>query len=653
MAKIKIKRLPQKILSVLFIIIVAVACVTYATIVNRATELLTINVKMDGNPLLFVKPDSKTTIVVTKDNAVIYFDNNMDPFARHQFDEVIESLQINPYNGNIHLSTSTGNFYTFDSQFNQLDVFNFPGRVIDFDFADEGAFYILTGSGAATPNFYIRKVDAAGNELYSYRTGFATSKVIKVKETAVYCTVDSRVVALDASGEPIWTTTLRSSISGLAYFEDADLIFAIDTKGSIHQINSAGKSQWSSAISQYGMMSVAYNGEQFVLAADSDGAIFMMDVEGNVILTQQLDSRVSDIYVTDEGNFEVSCSSGQFYTVHSGAIMNTSFNETLGVAIVWGSVALGIAALVLLAYSYDKSAAKASWMLKEMKKSRLGYIMLFPAIALLLIFRVYPVGAAFMYSFMRYTIAMPPKFIGFDNYIEMLTDEYLIRGIGNMLLFLFTDIIKTFTMPLLAAELVFWLHKEKSRHRLRTTLIIPTVVPGVVATLLWRNIYSSDMGLLNNVLRLVRLDGLQRSWLGDSSTAIWSLIFMGIPWVGAFAFLVYFGGLISIPSDIYDAAKIDGANVMRRFIHIDSPMLIPQYRILLFFTYIGSLQSFQSVMLMTRGGPGGSTYVPAYQMYVKLSDQGNYGYASAVGVVLFAVVLIGTILNQSLLKKRD
>jgi len=649
----KRKRLPQKILFLAVAAVIIGAYITYASIVNRTVELLTTGAKMDGNPLLFVKPDDETIIVVTKDNSIIFFDQDLNITESHQFEETIELLKLNPYNGNIHLSTTLGNFYTFDSQLNQISVFNFPGRAICFDFADEGSFYILTGSGATSPNYFVRRVDTAGNELYSFQTGFPTNKVITMNDSAVYGTVDARAVALDGNGSQMWTATLKNSITGLAYFEDTDLIFAIDVKGNVHQLNSAGKVLWSSKISEYGMISVAYNGGQFVLATDSDGAIFMMDVEGNVILTQQLGSRVSDIYVTDEKNFVFCTSTGQFYTIHSGSIMNTSFNETLGVVILWGSIALGAAALLLLAYSFDRPAKTARWVIREMFKSRLGYLMLLPAFILIAVFCIYPVVAAFTYSFMRYTIAMPAKFIGFANYVEMLTDEYLLIGIGNMLLFLVTDIAKTLTVPLLAAELVFWLHKEKNRHRLRTMFVIPTVVPGIVGILLWRNIYNSDMGLLNNFLELIGQGHLQRSWLGERATAIWSLIFMGIPWVGAFSFLVYFGGLIGIPSDLYDAARIDGANTWRRFWSIDIPMITPQFRILLFFTYIGSLQSYTGVYLMTRGGPGGSTYIPAYQMFQKLSAEGNYGYSSAIGVVLFIVVLIGTIMNQALIRKRD
>jgi ABC-type sugar transport system permease subunit len=119
----------------------------------------------------------------------------------------------------------------------------------------------------------------------------------------------------------------------------------------------------------------------------------------------------------------------------------------------------------------------------------------------------------------------------------------------------------------------------------------------------------------------------------------------GFPWIGAFAFLVYFGGLINISKELYDAAKIDGASAWTRFWRMELPLLKPQLRILLFFSYLGSIQSYASIYVYTRGGPGFATYVPGLQMYLTISDEGNYGYASALGVVLFIIVFAGTVMN--------
>jgi ABC-type sugar transport system permease subunit len=121
--------------------------------------------------------------------------------------------------------------------------------------------------------------------------------------------------------------------------------------------------------------------------------------------------------------------------------------------------------------------------------------------------------------------------------------------------------------------------------------------------------------------------------------------------VGVFAFLILIGGLINIPAELYEAARMDGVSIRQRFFNIDLPILKPQLGLLLFFTYIGSVQGYQNILLLTNGGPGYSTYVPAFLMYRKLASEGQFGYASAIGVVLFIVVLAGTIVNQKMLHK--
>jgi raffinose/stachyose/melibiose transport system permease protein len=155
--------------------------------------------------------------------------------------------------------------------------------------------------------------------------------------------------------------------------------------------------------------------------------------------------------------------------------------------------------------------------------------------------------------------------------------------------------------------------------------------------------YDPYSGLINNLLVLVGLESWQHAWLGEADYAMWSIIFAGFPWITAFPFLVYMGGLINIDKDIFDAADIDGVSGMQRFFRIDLPLIRPQIRIILFFAYLGAIQMYSSIWVYTRGGPGHATYVPALQMYYQISNGANLGYASAIGLVLFFIVLVGTL----------
>jgi ABC-type sugar transport system permease subunit len=264
-------------------------------------------------------------------------------------------------------------------------------------------------------------------------------------------------------------------------------------------------------------------------------------------------------------------------------------------------------------------------------------------VALIALFSYYPAGLAFYYSLTTFSLRTATEFIGLANYREILTEDvYFRRGLLNMVIIVLTSMLKTVTVPLLVAELVFWLRNSVHRYLFRTLFVLPAVVPDLVFTLLWRQVYDPHTGLLNELLGAVGLEGWQRAWLGDERTALSAVIGVGFPWVTAFAFLIFLGGLLNINPEFFDAARIDGAGRWARFRHIDAPLLLPQFRILLFFAIIGAVQGFTAVFILTRGGPGYATYVPALQMYLRIAE-GDLGYASAIGVVLFAMILAATL----------
>jgi raffinose/stachyose/melibiose transport system permease protein len=264
---------------------------------------------------------------------------------------------------------------------------------------------------------------------------------------------------------------------------------------------------------------------------------------------------------------------------------------------------------------------------------------------LLLLFRYYPAVSALYYSFTNFSLSNPIEFVGVQNYARLLEDTQFLVGFRNMAVLLVTNIAKTVTFPLLVALLVFSISGARPRQFFETAFIVPSIVPGIVTVLVWRMIYSADAGLLNETLQQLGLANLRQAWLGNSRFALGSIIFAGFPWISAFAFLIYLGGLINISRELYDAAKIDGATAWTRFWRIELHLLKPQFRILLFFSYLGAIQSYASIFVYTRGGPGYATMVPGLQMYLTIADVGEYGYASALGVVLFVIVFAGTVLN--------
>jgi ABC-type sugar transport system permease subunit len=272
--------------------------------------------------------------------------------------------------------------------------------------------------------------------------------------------------------------------------------------------------------------------------------------------------------------------------------------------------------------------------------------LLLPSLALLLVFNYLPALLGLSGAFTHWEIGEPPRFSGFENFVRMAGDEFLAISVGNQALLLLLNLLKTLTMPLLVAELLVSLRSPRWQYVLRTAFILPMVVPGMVTMLLWAFIYDGSIGLLNQLLELLHLGGLTRSWLGESRTALLAVAGVGFPWAGGLALLIYLAGLTAIPTDVWDSCALDGATGLRRIWAVDLPLLRPQVSLLITLTIIGTLQDFGSILILTGGGPGLATHVPALHMYFQAFRFGHRGYASAIGFVLFAVILTLSLLNQ-------
>jgi len=212
------------------------------------------------------------------------------------------------------------------------------------------------------------------------------------------------------------------------------------------------------------------------------------------------------------------------------------------------------------------------------------------------------------------------------------------------------NVLKSLTMPLLVAELIFNLRNNTTRYLFRSLFIAPLIIPGVVLILLWNNIYDPEIGLLNQTLIALGLEDWTQVWYGDPAVALASILFIGFPWVQPFALLIFYGGLISIPNELFDAARVDGASGLRRFWSIDLPLLMGQTKLLLMLGFINSVQAFQIVYITTGGGPGVSTYTPVLELYYQAMRMAKFGVASAAGMFLFLIILVGTILNMRFIR---
>jgi len=269
-------------------------------------------------------------------------------------------------------------------------------------------------------------------------------------------------------------------------------------------------------------------------------------------------------------------------------------------------------------------------------------------LGLLITFTYYPAFSAIYHSFTVWDGYRPARWVGLANYREIFTSPRFVQSFTNMVLLSGWTVIRGISFPLFAAALVYRMRRESWAYFFRLLFVLPIVVPTSVTVLIWQQLLDPNFGLFNDILKGL---GLPTSlWLGDPKTALGSLMFVGFPWIGGVSLLIYLAGFLAIPSEIIEASIVDGASSWRRFFAIELPLILPQVRLLVILHTVGALQSFAWQLLVTDGGPMGSTSVPAWEMYSQAMRQHRFGTGSAIGVVLFLIIFSLTLINRTLIR---
>ncbi|MBW7454676.1 carbohydrate ABC transporter permease [Paenibacillus sepulcri] len=302
-------------------------------------------------------------------------------------------------------------------------------------------------------------------------------------------------------------------------------------------------------------------------------------------------------------------------------------------------------------FAYSKPRGKG--LFHRIWKHRTAYIFLIPALLLLSSIKYYPFFTAIFESLFEWNGVNINKFIGFGNYAELLRDEKIRVAFANVFKISIATILVNLTIPMIVALLVFRVKHAALQNFLKIGFIVPLVVPMMVLVLLWRWMYSGDFGMINQLLDTVGLESLKHSWLGDPSTALWAIVFVGFPWVAGLPFLLYLAGLQGISEDLFEVSRIEGASPIKRFFSIELPLMASQIRLVLMYSLIQAFQVFEAPYILTNGGPGISTITPSLHIYDQAFNYGRFGYASSIGVLLFAVLLILTFVIQKLIKNTE
>ena len=287
-------------------------------------------------------------------------------------------------------------------------------------------------------------------------------------------------------------------------------------------------------------------------------------------------------------------------------------------------------------------------LIRRMRKYWYCYLMMSGTFALLIVFAYQPAISSFYHSFTIWDGFRPPHWAALQNYQEMFTSPEMRKGAVNLLILGVTQMIRIVICPLIAAGMIYRLRSEKWAYFFRLLFVVPIVIPGIVGILVWRQLYEPNVGFFNAILSGLSLPTSE--WLNNPNTALFSLIFMGFPWIDGVDVLIILAGLQAIPLEVIEAAIMDGATSVKRFITIELPLLVPQIRLIVILNVIFVIQSFGWQLVVTRGGPNFSTTVPAWQIYKEAMLGQRYGMASAIGVVLFVLVFILTLINNAAIR---
>jgi raffinose/stachyose/melibiose transport system permease protein len=300
----------------------------------------------------------------------------------------------------------------------------------------------------------------------------------------------------------------------------------------------------------------------------------------------------------------------------------------------------------------NSSRSKIERRPRRQRRSYGPYLVVVPVLLIIGVFQYYPALNGIFRSFFAWNPAGDSQFVGVQNYVRMMSDTAWWLSFRNLGV-IFGFGVASWSIPLLAAELVVSLRSARAQFVFRTLLILPMAFPGVVTALIWSFIYHPNDGVLNRILGDVGLGNLAQNWTGNPALALGALLFIGFPFIAGLPFLIFYSSLSNIPPEIFEAAQLDGVGRVRRFWTIDLPLMASQVRLLLFLAVVATLQYGFVAYIVTKGGPDNATAVPVLQMLNEAFQGGDWGYAATLSTTLFAITLVFSVIVVFARKKNS
>ncbi len=274
------------------------------------------------------------------------------------------------------------------------------------------------------------------------------------------------------------------------------------------------------------------------------------------------------------------------------------------------------------------------------RKYYVGLLYISPWIIGFLVFKLYPFLSSFFTSFTDYNMIQKPVFIGLKNYITMFTkDDLFFHSLKVTLIYVIIAVPCKIAFSLFIAMVLNI--KIKGVNFFRTVYYLPSILGGSVAiAILWRFIFVRD-GLLNNLLSILNIPAVD--WLGNPKIALYTISLLTV-WQFGSSMVLFLAGLKQIPQEMYEASRVDGASKFRTFLNITLPLLSPIVFFNLIMQMIGAMQEFTAAFVITRGGPIKATYLYGMMLYENGFQYYKMGYACALSWVLFAIIIVMTML---------
>jgi multiple sugar transport system permease protein len=279
---------------------------------------------------------------------------------------------------------------------------------------------------------------------------------------------------------------------------------------------------------------------------------------------------------------------------------------------------------------------------------RLAWVLIAPALIGFLVFFVYPTIRGIYLSFTDFKVLTPPTWIGLDNFKQMLGDDVFWNALLVTVYYVVISVVLGVGLSIITAVV---LHRLTSSTVVRGLIILPFLISGVVAATVWSWMLDTQLGIVNLALEKLGLDNIM--FLTSRGWAIPSIALISV-WKGlGYTSIIIFAGLQTIPTQIYEAGRIDGATEFQMFRRLTLPLLRPVLALVIVLNVIGAFQVFDIVQVATKGGPANASNVLQMYIYSKAFGQFDFGYASAMSLALFAILIIITFLQLRMMRASE